>query len=99
MKTSQLLFILLGLLAIFTASEKDIESSKPFRIAIIDVTPTLNSVFEKIKVGVYQKGCREGIDVEFIYDGPSTTSDAVIDKAREMVEKRVDLIVGRVFVP
>lgn len=85
-----LLIVITGL----TACDPAQDSSPPYRIGIVNLTPTLDGVVKEIRQGVLEQGYVEGSDVVFVYEGPARTNQAIRQQTSALIEQNVDLIVA-----
>ena len=82
--------LLLLLILIFVAGCGSEDNS--LTIGVVNSSPVAGSVFEGFKAGMAELGYKEGVDVDYVYDGVGQTLAGLEDVVRGFVLQEVDLV-------
>ena len=69
-------------------------SAKTYTIGVVNLTPSLDPVWEGFKAGMTERGYIEGENVTYLYEGPVGSIDKLDAAAQKLVEADVDLILS-----
>ncbi len=83
----------LGILIFGTACQP--ESNQPYRIGVINFLPVMDNVLDGFKQGMRDQGYVEGVDIEYIYDGPAANLLDLNSIASDLIENdEVDMLIS-----
>ena len=90
--------VILTFLVLFTACG-DKERPEPRTIGIVNLTPSLEPTIQGFKEGLAQFGYVEGVDVEYVYEGPVGSLQGLDSAIERVLATDPDLIVSMLTPP
>ena len=65
-----------------------------YTIGVVNFSPSLDDVFEGLKIGMVEKGYVEGENVTYIYEGAVGSIEALDPAIQKIMDQKVDLILS-----
>ena len=93
-KTPHLFLIITLAVSLFLSACGTASQPKMYKIGVLNLAPPLEPILDGFKAGMEKAGYIEDQNVTYLYDGPATDPDALVEVCKHLKEEDVDLVLS-----